>query len=122
MSGRLLSLGVALGLTGVLVGAIVAACYEIPRPSCGFQCGPGSACPDGYTCSADLYCHGNGTPPDLVCTHPDAPLPVDAASDAPPDVADATVDTAADAAADAPDDAATDAEIDAAIDAAIDAP
>jgi hypothetical protein len=119
VSGRLRSLGVALGLAGALVGAIVTSCYEIPRPSCGFLCGPDGACPDGYSCAADMYCHRNDSPPDLMCTHPDAPLPADATSaDTTADGADAAIDAAPDAAIDA----APDAAIDAAPDAAIDAP
>jgi NAD(P)H-hydrate repair Nnr-like enzyme with NAD(P)H-hydrate epimerase domain len=123
VSGRLRSLGVALGAALALAGAIITACYEIPEPSCGFLCGPGGACPDGYRCAADMYCHRNDTPPDRMCTRPDAPLPADATS------ADAAADAAPDArgddagaAIDAPDDAAPDAAPDAAIDAAIDAP
>jgi hypothetical protein len=113
VSGRLrslgLALGAALGLSLALAGAIITACYDIPRPSCGFLCGPGGACPDGYGCAADMYCHRDDTPPDLVCARPDAAVP-----------ADATADAAADAAG---DDAATiDAPDDAPIDAAIDAP
>lgn len=113
MSGRLQSLGVALSLTGALVGAIIAACYEIPRPACGFQCGPAGACPDGYRCAEDMYCHRNDTPSDLVCTRADAPLPVDATG--------ADADGSADAPIDAPIDAPTDADLDASDDAAIDA-
>jgi hypothetical protein len=126
VSGRLRSFGVALGATlalgGALAGAIIAGCYEIPRPACGFLCGPGGACPDGYSCAADMYCHQNGTAPDLVCAHADAALPLDAAPDAAPDAAiDALPDAAIDAAPDAPPDAAIDAAPDAPPDAAIDA-
>ncbi len=28
----------------------LAACYDVPRPECGFQCGPADECPDGYSC------------------------------------------------------------------------
>jgi hypothetical protein len=119
VSGRLRSLGVALGAALALVGAIITACYEIPRPACGFLCGPGSACPDGYRCAADMYCHRNDTPSDLTCTRPDAALPADATSADAAASADATADAAAsDAGEDAaPDDAPTDAPDDAAIDA-----
>jgi hypothetical protein len=109
VSGRLRSLGVALGAALTLAGAIITACYEIPRPACGFLCGPGDACPDGYSCAGDMYCHRNDTPPDLTCTRPDAPLPADATG------ADARA--TADAAIDAGEDAAPDALIDAEIDA-----
>jgi hypothetical protein len=107
VSGRLRSLGVALGaalaLGGALAGAIIPACYEIPRPACGFLCGPGGACPDEYRCAADMYCHRNDTAPDLVCTRPDAALPVDATGDdVPADAPDAAPDAPIDAAIDAP--------------------
>jgi hypothetical protein len=117
VSGRLRSLGVALGGALALAGALIAACYEIPRPACGFLCGPAGACPDGYSCAADMYCHRNDAPLDLVCTHPDAPLPADANPDT-----RASADATIDAAPDAGDDAAIDAGDDAAVDAAIDAP
>ena len=82
-----MSLGIALTLLVALSGAIVAACYEVPRPACGFVCGPDGACPDGYTCASDDVCHLAGAPDSLVCPHPDAALPADARPDAAPDVA-----------------------------------
>ena len=127
MSGRLVSVGAAAALIVGLAGAIVVACYDVPRPDCGFVCGPDSACPDGYTCADDHYCHRSGAPADLVCTQPDAALPIDAASDAaasdamPDTASDAMPDAMPDAMVDAPD-AAPDAAVDAASDAAIDAP
>lgn len=81
-----------------LAGAIVAACYAIPRPDCGFICGPGDTCPDGYTCADDHRCHRIGAPADLMCTTIDAPVPVDASPDAAPDALD---DAPADAMVDA---------------------
>jgi hypothetical protein len=104
---RLLSLGAAIaliaGLVGALgaTGAIVASCYDLPQPDCGFVCGPSGACPDGYSCASDQRCHRLGAPAGLICPSPDAAI--DAAPDA---AADAGVDTAADAAADAALDAA----------------
>jgi hypothetical protein len=89
VSGRLLSLGIALVLL-VALGAAIAACYEVPRPDCGFVCGPGGACPDGYACASDHTCHRVGTPDSLVCAQPDAAVPdarPDAPDDAPPDMA-----------------------------------
>jgi len=116
VSGRFVSLGVAIALLVALAGAIVAACYEVPRPDCGFVCGPDSACPDSYTCASDHRCHRIGAPSTLVCSTPDASLPH-------PDCCanDAAADGSLDASADAMDDAAVDAMDDAAVDAAVDA-
>lgn len=115
MTRRLLPLGVALALLAALVGAIISACYDIPRPACGFVCGPDGACPDDYTCASDHYCHRNGESDGVVCRTPDAALPADAAPDAQADVgSDAAADASeADAAADAAPDAT---EADAALD------
>jgi hypothetical protein len=105
------SLGVAIALIVALAGMIVAACYEVPKPDCGFACGPDDACPESYTCAGDRRCHRIGAPATLVCSSPDANLPrPDAAVDGPPDaMADAMVDAAVDAAVDAIDDAMDDA-------------
>jgi hypothetical protein len=75
-----MSAGVAVFV--LFTGAIVAACYDVPRPDCGFQCGPNAECPDGYTCAADQRCHRIGAPSGLVCDPSDAA--VDSALDAPP--------------------------------------
>jgi hypothetical protein len=91
VSGRLLSLGIALALLVALAGAMVAACYEVPRPDCGFVCGPDGACPDGYACASDHTCHRAGTPDSLMCAQPDAAVPgarPDTMSDVPPDAPD----------------------------------
>src|SRR5512144_1161541 len=112
MSGRLGSLGVAIALLVAVTGAIVAACYEIPKPDCGFVCGPANACPDSYTCGSDHHCHRIGAPANLVCNPADGDVPGtdggandgganDAADDAQPDAMN-------DAADDAMDDAAPD--------------
>ncbi|HEX4418936.1 MAG TPA: hypothetical protein VH165_13585 [Kofleriaceae bacterium] len=120
MSGRLVPLGAAIALTVALVlalgGAVMIACYDIPRPDCGFLCGPDNACPDDYTCADDHRCHRNGAPAGLICPTPDA------AADGPPDAPpDATPDAPADAMPDAPADAGPDAMPDAAPDAMPDA-
>jgi len=105
------SLGIALALLVALAGAIVAACYEVPTPDCGFVCGPDSACPERYSCASDHRCHRIGAPADLVCSAPDGGVsgpdaradggtPVDGAPDA---AIDAVPDAAIDAAPDAPD-------------------
>jgi hypothetical protein len=73
-------LRVALVLRAV-VGTSIAACYDVPRPDCGFVCGPDGACPEGYTCANDHRCHRIGAPANLMC----GPPPVDAAVDSPVD-------------------------------------
>jgi hypothetical protein len=100
VSGRFVAVGVAAAL---LAAAIAASCYDVPEPDCGFICGPSGACPGGYTCADDHYCHRDGTPAGLVCASADAAQPIDAA------VTDAAADAAIDAAPDAPVDAAIDA-------------
>ena len=116
VSGRLVPLGVAVALAVVLAGAIIVACYEIPKPDCGFLCGPGGACPEGYTCGDNQRCRRVGAPTPLVCPNPDAGLTedLDAALDAPADaVPDGPQDSPVDAASDAADDAPTGASSDA---------
>lgn len=39
---------VALFLVGVL--GVLAGCYDVPKPVCGFYCGPEATCPDDYAC------------------------------------------------------------------------
>ena len=68
-AGRSLAILVAVGT----IGALGAGCYDVPRPACGFVCGPGGACPAAYTCNtADNRCRLDGTPPDLACPSVDA--------------------------------------------------
>ncbi len=84
-------------LRGALLSLALLGCYDVPRPACGFRCGPDEACPEGYTCNgADGRCHLNGSSPSLVCGTVDARL------DGPPDPLDAPADAGVDAAADAP--------------------
>ena len=102
-----MSLGGSVALVVGLAGAIVVACYEVPRPDCGFICGPESACPDDYTCADDHHCHRIGAPADLVCGGADAAVdarPSDGMPDAPLDaMPDAMVDAMPDATVDAPE-------------------
>jgi hypothetical protein len=100
VSGRLVSLGVATALLVAVTGAIVAACYEVPTPDCGFLCGPDNACPDTYTCASDRHCHRIGAPANLVCSTPDGGAPSTDAS-----AIDAAIDAAIDGQPDAMDDA-----------------
>lgn len=42
---------------------LLAACYDVPRPACGFACGPQRECPAGYVCNdfdGDNRCHPEG--------------------------------------------------------------
>jgi hypothetical protein len=45
----------------------LAGCYTPYEPACGFTCGSGGACPDGYTCQADHVCHKAGT--NVACSN-----------------------------------------------------
>jgi len=56
----------------VAVALLVAGCYDVPKPACGFRCGPAAECPAGYTCGPDLRCRLEGSSPSLVCAMPDA--------------------------------------------------
>lgn len=82
LRGRSPLLALALG---ALLSSALPACYDVPRPQCGFRCGPDGACPDGYTCSAaDGRCHLDGSPASLVCES-DAGIGPDGSDDASPD-------------------------------------
>jgi hypothetical protein len=122
MMRRYVCLGVALAFVGGLF--TLPACYDLPRPVCGFRCGALGECPEDYTCGDDSRCHLNGSAP-MVCGTPDAPdldAAVDVIDGPPDDAIDAPPDAEIDAAIDAAVDAAIDAPADAALDAAIDAP
>ena len=42
----------------LVLGVLLAGCYETPKPACAFLCGSGGECPDGYQCSTDdNRCH-----------------------------------------------------------------
>ena len=72
----------------LLVLLMTTACYDEPRPACGFRCGPAEECPTGYACAIDGRCHLNGSDPNLVCGAVDAAVPdaIDARElDGPPD-------------------------------------
>lgn len=45
-----------------LVLAVIAGCYDAPKPACGFRCGPSAACPADYACADDGLCHLAGAP------------------------------------------------------------
>jgi len=101
---RLVYLGVATALLVLLGGTIASACYDVPRPDCGFRCGPVGECPDGYTCASEQVCHRMGAPAGLTCSSPDAAVPDDAMIDTPdgPPQIDAAPDAEPDADIDAP--------------------
>lgn len=68
---------------GALLGLALPACYDVPRPQCGFRCGPDQACPEDYTCNpSDGRCHLDGSPASLVCGAPPGDAGVDGAADA----------------------------------------
>lgn len=77
MTRRSVSRGMTLGLV-LMLGAGIVACYDPPKPDCGFRCGPAAACPADYTCGNDDRCHLNGSSPTLQCGTADASV-------APPD-------------------------------------
>src|SRR5829696_5677668 len=62
------------------IALVAVGCYDVPKPDCGFRCGPAGACPSDYTCGADDHCRLNGSSPDIVCARPDAATPIDAYS------------------------------------------
>lgn len=75
--------------------ATLAGCYDVPKPVCGFRCGPEGACPEDYTCDqSDGRCHLNSAPGTLVCGTVDASIPL---SDGPPEPLDAPPDAPPDA-------------------------
>jgi hypothetical protein len=117
------SLSPGLWVASVAAAAVLAGCYKTPNPECAFACELGGAesCPDGYTCRADNLCKREDVPDSFSCpdTPVDAPVAIDAETDAPSidaptdaaeidtamiDAVDATVD-AVDATVDAPVDA-----------------
>lgn len=49
-------------------------CYDVPKPDCGFRCGPDQACPADYTCRLDGLCLLNGLP-ELHDCKTDRPTP-----------------------------------------------
>ena len=92
--------------------AVVAGCYDDPRPACAFLCSEDQTCPADYACAPDGWCKRDDVSPEFVCdpqqpgidaTAIDAPALDAPAPDAPPD--DASL---LDAATDAPFDAPTD--------------
>lgn len=48
----------------VLAMGILAGCYNVPQPECGFACGPAGACPGDYACNMAVNrCQLMGTSP-----------------------------------------------------------
>jgi hypothetical protein len=50
---------------------VIAACYDVPAPDCGFVCGPNNACPDGYSCGSAQRCRRVDAPLTVVCSASD---------------------------------------------------
>jgi hypothetical protein len=74
-----------------LAASLLVGCYDVPKPACGFACGPNGECPADYTCNAaDGQCHLNGSSPSLVCGMIDAGAGDDAI-DAPDDLDPPTI-------------------------------
>ncbi|HEY4242094.1 MAG TPA: hypothetical protein VGM88_19885 [Kofleriaceae bacterium] len=46
---------------------LVAACYTVPEPACGFRCGTNGECPDHYSCGAMNICVLDDAPADTTC-------------------------------------------------------
>ena len=87
-------MGLCLGVLALIfVGITAPACYNPPKPPCGFICGSGGACPADYTCQADHRCHLNGT--SEICAMVDAAIPDQAIKDS--GGSDAASDAAIDA-------------------------
>jgi hypothetical protein len=90
IQGRRLALALTISAGAALLAPALLGCYDIPKPRCGFRCGPDGACPEDYTCApSDGRCHLDGSPPELACegpARPDGPAAPDAA------VVDAAVD------------------------------
>jgi hypothetical protein len=60
---------------GALLVLALPGCYDVPKPQCGFRCGPDESCPEDYTCDhADGRCHLDGSPASLVCGTVDAAI------------------------------------------------
>lgn len=73
-----------MGACALLLGALTA-CYDTPKPACGFACGENRVCPDGYECGIGNLCRLRGVDPAQCPGTPDAQQ-VDAAVDAIPAV------------------------------------
>ncbi|HLL24795.1 MAG TPA: Ig-like domain-containing protein [Kofleriaceae bacterium] len=56
----------------VAVALVLAGCYDVPKPDCGFRCGPDRECPEEYVCGSDNRCRREGTDVTLTCATPDA--------------------------------------------------
>jgi Bacterial Ig-like domain len=59
-------------MAGIVLQLVLASCYDVPRPACGFRCAADGACPASYACATDGYCHARGSSPSLTCPLVDA--------------------------------------------------
>lgn len=83
MVARIWCLALALG--------VLAGCYDLPQPECGFACGPAGACPSDYSCNMAVNrCELSGTTP--TCDPaPRSDAGMDARPDTPDDLTPPTV-------------------------------
>ena len=52
-----------------MLAALGAGCFSPPTADCALECGAGGACPSGFTCLADDFCHEAGD--DALCVGDD---------------------------------------------------
>ena len=61
-------------LAALFLGSLLtSSCFNPNQPVCGFSCAEAGACPDGYSCGADKFCHKIGATG--ICPLDDAAAP-----------------------------------------------
>lgn len=45
---------------------LLSACFDNPKPECGFGCGPNDECPSDYVCNSEKRCQLESAP-EAVC-------------------------------------------------------
>jgi hypothetical protein len=69
--------------TLLLALAIISGCFDSPvRDSCTVECGGDGACPAGYACGADRFCHPDSAEAERACVS--SPIADGSPADAPP--------------------------------------